>query len=65
MTGLMTDHDVQEKVRRIVARIALRKSSILVQDWQAEERANARLAKRLSLVFLFAAITAVLVFISH
>ncbi len=57
--------DVREKTRRIVARAALRQASALVQEWQADAENNARWARRLSAVFVVAAIAAVSFFIFH
>ena len=57
--------DVREKTRRIVARAALRQASALVQEWQTDAENNARWARRLSAVFVAAAIAAVSFFIFH
>ena len=57
--------DVREKTRRIVARSALRQASALVQEWQADAENNACWARRLSAVFVLAAIAIVLFFIFH
>ena len=57
--------DVREKTRRIVARAALRQASALVQEWQADAENNARWARRLSAVFVVAAIAAISFFIFH
>ena len=62
----MTDSDyVREKTRRIVARSALHRASALVQEWQADTENNARWARRLSAVFVVAAIAAISFFIFH
>ena len=62
----MTDSDyVREKTRRIVARSALHRASALVREWQADTENNARWARRLSAVFVAAAIAAVSFFIFH
>ena len=55
--------DVREKTRRIVARAALRQASALVQEWQTDAENNARWARRLSAVFVIAAIAAISFFI--
>ena len=55
--------DVREKTRRIVARAALRQASALVQEWQTNAENNARWARRLSAVFVIAAIAAISFFI--
>jgi hypothetical protein len=51
------DDYVQDKTRHIVGRAALRRVSRMVQDWQTDERENARLARHmaigLTLVALF------------
>ena len=57
--------DVREKTRRIVARAALRQASALVQEWQTNAENNARWARRLSAVFVVAAIAAISFFIFH
>ena len=57
--------DVREKTRRIVARAALRQASALVQEWQTDAENDARWARRLSAVFVVAAIAAVSFFIFH
>ena len=57
--------DVREKTRRIVARAALRQASALVQEWQTDAENNARWARRLSAVFVIAAIAAISFFIFH
>ena len=62
----MADDDyVREKTRRIVARAALRQASALVQEWQTDAENNARWARRLSAVFVIAAIAAISFFIFH
>ena len=57
--------DVREKTRRIVARAALRQARELVQEWQTDAENNARWARRLSAVFVIAAIAAISFFIFH
>ena len=59
------DDYVHEKTRRIVARDALRRASAMVQGWRSEEQDNARLAKRLAITLLIAAVFATLLFIHY
>ena len=44
----------EEKTKRIMSRVALRKMSDMVSAWRAEEAENARLVKAILLVFLSA-----------
>ncbi len=58
-----TDEEiVAAGTRRAVGRVALRRLSSLVRDWQAEEAARAALAKRLALGITLAALLAFALF---
>ena len=46
------DRYSEEKTKRIMSRVALRKMSEMVSAWRAEEAENARLVKAILLVFL-------------
>ncbi len=63
MMATPAENYVLEKTRRIVARDALRRASAMVQDWQSEEQANTRLAKRLVATLLITSLFATLLFI--
>ena len=54
---------VRAKTRRIVARVALRRASRIVQDWRAAERQDTRIARTLGAGLLALAFIATALFI--
>jgi len=58
----MSDPQVDEAVKRVVARAVLRRLQRLVREDAAAEAENARWARRLTAVFVAAAVAAVLWF---
>lgn len=58
----MSDPQIDEAVRRVVARSVLRRLQRLVREDAAAEAANARWARRLTAVLIAAALAAVVWF---